>query len=156
MYLSAIDSDDNIHMAFVIAKTKVAPIKHLTIPCLELCRAVILTRLLDHVAQTLEISLNDVYAWTDSMVTLGWLQGNHRRFKTFVGNRVSEIIDAIQPAHWRHVSGRQNPADCASRGLFPAELASCHEWWHSPMWLRQPEHDWPNHLELPEELRRLC
>ena len=84
------------------------------------------------------------------MVTLGWLQGNPRRLKTFVGNRVSEIFYAIPPAQW-HVSGRQNPAHCASKGLFPAQLARCHEWWLGPTWLRQPENNWLTHTELPEE-----
>ena len=67
----------------------------------------------------LNIPSSLVFAWTDSTVVLGWLCGKPRRFKTFVGNRVSAIMDLVPPKRWRHVSGKQNPADCASRGLFP-------------------------------------
>ena len=71
----------------------------------------------------------------------------------FVGNRAAEIIDEIPPAYWCHVSGMQNPTDCASRGLFPAELAQCNEWWHGPTWLRQlhVEYGWPDQLQIREE-----
>ena len=65
--------------------------------------------------------MEDVYAWTDATIVLNWIQGNPRRFKTYVGNRVSQIMDLVPPDHWRHVSGAENPADCASRGLFPSD-----------------------------------
>ena len=58
-----------------------------------------------------------MYVWIDSTIVLNWPTGNPRRFKTYVGNRVSYIVDLIDPDHWNHVSGPENPADCASRGL---------------------------------------
>ena len=82
-----------IHTSLVMAKTKVAPIKRLTIPRLELCWAVILAKLIHQVAKILDIPTGRIYGWTDSLVVLSWLRGNPRRFKTFVGNRVSEIVD---------------------------------------------------------------
>ena len=39
VYLRVFDSDGNVHVSLVMSKTKVAPIKCLTIPCLELCGA---------------------------------------------------------------------------------------------------------------------
>ena len=66
----------------------------------------------------------NVYAWTDSEVLLGWLRGDPRRFKVFVGKRVSEILELTLPKAWRHVAGKDNPADCATRGLYPSQLAS--------------------------------
>ena len=56
----------------------------------------------------------DVFAWTDSTIILSWLTGNPRRFKTYIGNRVSLIVDQIPPDWWNHVIGAENPADCAS------------------------------------------
>ena len=94
VYIRATDNRNNVHVALVMAKTKVVPIKRLSIPRLELCGAVIVSKLLRHVANILEVPLPNFFGWTDSRVTLGWLQGNPRRFLTFVGNRVTEISDA--------------------------------------------------------------
>ena len=98
------------------------------IPRLELCGSVILSRLLCHVARILEILFSKVFAWTDSSVTLGSLQGNQRRFSAFVGNRVAEISEAIPVAYWRHIKRVYDPADCASRRIFPADLVDYDVW----------------------------
>ena len=50
-----------------------------------------------HVRVILGVLLSSVYTWTDSTIVLDWLAGNPRRFKTYVGNRVSEIIDRVPP-----------------------------------------------------------
>ena len=78
---------------------KVALIKRLTIPRLDLCGAnCCLTS-----ATWFHIPLNSVYAWTDSTIVLSWLCSNPRRFKTYVGNRVSYIVELISPERWSHV-----------------------------------------------------
>ena len=120
-YLSIVDVKDSA-TSLVIAKRKVAPIKRLTIPRLELCRAVLLARLISYIGNIFPIPTGNIYAWTDSSVVLGWLRRNPRRFKRFVGNRVSEVIELLPPNCWQHVKGADNPADSASRGIFPAEL----------------------------------
>lgn len=108
---------------------KGGPIKRLTILRLELCGAYLLAQLLHHVQHVFELPLSSVYAWTDSTIVLSWLVGNRRRFKTYMGNRVSYIVDLIGPQRWNHVIGVENPADCASRGLFPSELLVHTFWW---------------------------
>ena len=150
VYLRVASTGQDIRSTIVMAKTKVAPIKRLTIPRLELCGALILSRMMSHIAEVLEISMDEVYAWTDSMVVLGWLRGNPNWFKTFVGSRVSEIIDLIPPKRWSHVSGMDNAADPASRGLYPGELVENSLWWQGPSWLRQSEQSWPSMPELPD------
>ena len=49
----------------------------------------------------------------------------------------------IPPERWKHVIGSDNPADCASRGLFPSELIDHHLWWYGPNWVKS--------MELPKQ-----
>ena len=149
VYLRVTDSSNLTHTSLVISKSKVAPIKRLTIPRLELCGAQLLARLIHHVKQVLDVPLSHVYAWTDSTIVLNWLDGNPRRFKTYVGNRISTIVDLNTPDKWRHVRSADNPADCASRGLYPSELLDHSLWWNGPPWLRESPSDWPEQLLLP-------
>ena len=99
--------------------------------------------------------LTHTFAWTDSTIVLNWLQGSPRRFKTFVGNRVSLILDCVPAERCKHVMDTENPADTSSRGLFPLELISHDLWWKGPDWLSKEEIEWPNNPVfeacLPEE-----
>ena len=71
-------------------------------------------------------------------IVLSWLIGNPRRFKIYVSNRVSSIVEHIPPDDWNHVNDVENPADHVSRGLFPSQLLNCRVWWEGPPWLKLP------------------
>ena len=105
VYLRIIDTFGKTQVSLVSSKTKVAPIKKLTIPWLELCGAYLLTQLLFRIKNVFNMPLNSVYTWTDSTIVLNWLIGNPRRFKIYVGNQVSSIVELIAPemeSRWRH------------------------------------------------------
>ena len=161
VYLRMVDSIGNVHTSLVLSKTKVSPIKRLSIPRLELCGAQVLTKLLCHAKEIFQLPMDCIYAWTDSTIVLSWLSGNPRRFKTYVGNRISYIIDQVPPDRWSHVPGTENPADCASRGLFPVQLKEHDLWWKGPHWLLLEPSNWPEQPNLSvkavcEEERELC
>ena len=149
VYLRMVDTSNVVYVSLVMTKTTVAPIKRLTIPRLELCGANLLANLLDHIKRVLGIPSDHVYAWTDSTVVLGWLSGNPRRFKTFIGNRVSNVMGLVPPDRWQHVRSDQNPADSASRGLFPSELLEHRLWWDGPEWLYLPKSESPANPDVP-------
>ncbi|XP_024873079.1 uncharacterized protein LOC112455411, partial [Temnothorax curvispinosus] len=135
----------------VCFKTKVAPLKQLTIPKLELTAALLLSRLMQYVQATLKLNVTATHLWTDSVVTLTWIKSHASRWKDFVRNWVSQIQELTANAHWKYVPGTSNPADCASRGLNTAQLQSHSLWWTEPPWILTPE-AWPSQPALSDEL----
>ena len=132
VYLRA---DSHTSCRLVMSKTKVAPVKTLTIPRLELCGASLLAKILTTTREALEIPLESVYAWSDSSIVLAWLDGTPRRYKTYIGNRIATVTNLVPSSAWKHVPTLDNPADCASRGLSPSELRDHKLWWTGPPWL---------------------
>ncbi|XP_011883775.1 PREDICTED: uncharacterized protein LOC105570933 [Vollenhovia emeryi] len=134
----------------VCSKTKVAPIKRLTIPRLELAAALLLARLMTLTIKALELPETSVYCWSDSAVALTWINAHPSRWKDFVHNHVCAIQELLPGASWHFVSGKENPADCASRGLQPDHLINHHLWWRGPCWLQELKSLWPSADCVPE------
>lgn len=135
VYSKIFNADGSINTQLIMAKSKVAPIKTVTLPRLELCGAVLLSKLLAKIQKSFEFQSVELFAWCDSTITLAWLKGDSSRWKTFVANRVNEVLSNININHWYFIASEENPADCASRGILPDELINHHLWWHGPTWL---------------------
>ncbi|XP_018392386.1 PREDICTED: uncharacterized protein LOC108771566 [Cyphomyrmex costatus] len=133
----------DVQVNLACSKTKIAPLKKLTIPRLELNAALILTRLAPSVRNSLNLRDTPIRLWTDSSVAFYWISSHPAKLKDYVRNRVSSIQEILPSATWRFVPGRENPADCASRGLSPSEIKQHSLWWSGPPWLRLPSDNWP-------------
>ena len=154
VYLRAVYEDASTTISLVTSKTRVAPLKTLSVPKLDLCGALLTARLLLSTSQDIDLPPTAIFAWSDSEVVLGWLAKSPSCWKTFMVNRVAKIQDLVPAPQWRHVPTDSNPADHASRGLTPKELVCEDLWWNGPTWLRLPSNHWPSpmlhFLVLPE------
>jgi hypothetical protein len=134
VYLRSQDADGKVTLRMIAAKTRVAPVKQVSIPRLELCGSVLVTQLIELIMKSCNFSC-PIFAWTDSTLVLKYLAAYPGRWKTFVANRVAKIQDKIPYNNWGYVKSEENPADCASRGITAQELNSHHLWWNGPDWL---------------------
>ena len=136
VYLS---SDAGVNLLF--SKARVAPIKKLGIPRLELLAVLIGVRMLKFVQEQLQLPVEKKILWTDNQCVLHWIMSK-RPLTTFVQNRVKEITET-KDISFRYVITSQNPADVASRGVSAQDLDKCELWWHGPKWLENNEKTWP-------------
>lgn len=150
IYIRYTDANNDSSVMFFLSKGRLAPLKKLTIPRLELTAALIGARLIFHIKPIFQNSGIDVsyHCWTDSSISLGWIKGSPSKWKPYVANRVREIQSLTDPEIWNHCPGQTNPADLITRKRKLAELINSDLWWSGPTWL-QKEKDWPkaNHME---------
>ena len=142
-YLRHVYGSGAISSRLVAAKTHVAPLTAHSIPRLELMAAMDALQLSQSLIAALRLPMTIVYFWTDAADVLFWIHGSSRRYKPFVANRVGRIHGATDPAQWRHVPSKENPADLLSRGLTATQLSQSGQWWHGPEFLLQDSDSWP-------------
>lgn len=149
-------NDTEFSCRLISAKSKVAPLRPVTLPRLELTGAVLACRLAEKVKTSLTFNFNRCFYWSDSTITLSWIKASPDRWKKFVANRVGVIQNKSNIEDWFHVKSQDNPADLISRGISAESLINNVFWFEGPHWLKLPQSCWPQsdiivNQEIPEQ-----
>ena len=147
-YLRLINEHDQVHCSFVVGKARVTPLKHKTIPRLELAAATTSARMSEFVRNELEYLELQEFFWTDSQVVLGYINNEAKRFHVYVANMVQQIRDLTDPNSWFYVDTNSNPADEASRGLTAKQLVEGSRWLTGPKFLWESRPCKPEKVEV--------
>ena len=138
-----LEGESGRRTVLVMAKSKVAPVKQLTIPKLELQAAVMGSRLAQTIIDLHTLKICKRVFWTDSQTVVKWIRSEARKHPPFVINRISEILDTTAVEEWRWVPTKQNVADDATRDTNHIEITSSSRWYNGPEFLALDEDDWP-------------
>ena len=142
-YLRLVDSTGQVHCSILMSKARVAPLKPVTIPRLELQAAVTGSQIAKIIKTEIGLNVTETF-WTDSQVVLGYLKNTTKRFHVYVTNRIQQVRNSSSPESWYYVPTTINPADHASRGLSVDQLTSSN-------WFTGPEFLWSEPLIKPEQ-----
>ena len=147
-YLKMINENGDVHCCLIFLKSRVAPVKYVSIPRLELTAAILSVKVSDMLRRKLDIPVASEEFWTDSHVLLGCVSNEAHRFKTFVTNRVQFINEITKVQQWHYVSYWRNSVDYSSRELDEKNLEKIQRWFSGPSFLWSRDKDWLNSSKI--------
>ncbi|XP_055633804.1 uncharacterized protein LOC129774130 [Toxorhynchites rutilus septentrionalis] len=136
-----IELEGAVKCSLVMARSKVAPLKQLTIPRLELQAAVLGARLAHTIKQSHSLQIQQTFFWTDSHTVLSWITSDQKRYKQFVSFRIGEILSLTKLSEWRWVPSKMNVADCLTKWRGNSGLSP--EWFQGTSFLYENPDSWP-------------
>lgn len=116
------------------SKSRVAPIKPVTVPRLEMAAAVLSVRLSEVLQRSLPNFFCEVNFHTDSMIVLYYIRNTGNRYSTYIANRLAILHQHTKVEQWTYVKSSENPADWTSRGI--QKLADLESWIKCPTLLQ--------------------
>ncbi|XP_055604719.1 uncharacterized protein LOC129752952 [Uranotaenia lowii] len=147
-----------VQCSLVAGKAKVAPLKVLSIPRLELQAAVIGSRMQNSIIESHRLIISKTTFWSDSKTVLAWLNSDQRRYTKFVGVRVGEILTTTRAEDWRWIPSKLNVADDATKWGKHPNFSPESRWFRGPEFLLENEDAWPadavSEVDTTEELQK--
>lgn len=96
-------TNGNWSAKLLCSKSRVSPIKIVTIPRLELSAIELGCKMLQKIKDIPMLTKAEIFVWTDSEIALYWMRKPINELKTFVANRVNRILNIITSEQSRHV-----------------------------------------------------
>ena len=127
----------------IMAKSRLAPKKELTMPRLELNAAVMSSRMYEFIMKEMTFSFERQFFIVDSEIARAMIQKESYGFNTFVAVRVGEIQHHTNKEDWFWTESSENIADMLSRGADPDDIGAQSRWQVGPEFLSEPIESWP-------------
>jgi len=156
------ECEDGLFKSLIIAaKSRMAPLKTMDIVRIELCGAVLSSRLRATIEKEMNLKFAKVIHLIDSEIVQAMIHKQSYGFNTFVSNRIGEIHQTTEQDDWYWIPGKPsvNVADITTRGCSLAEVDR-ELWATGPDFLQLPEDSWPakkqprHDIVLPERKQR--
>ena len=119
---------ENNQYCLIFMKSRVVPVKHVSILKLELTTATLSVKVSHMLRRELDIPVGSEVLWTNSQFVLGYISNEAGWFKMFVANRIQFIRESTKVQQWHYVSSQSNSANYASRGLDARNLEEICRW----------------------------
>ncbi|KRY82094.1 hypothetical protein T4D_6964 [Trichinella pseudospiralis] len=131
VYIKMIDAEGKGAIKLIVVKSKIAPLKSVTLPRLELVTALVTAKLISHLKQVIDLNID----------TLNYLLLDSKR-STNLETILESIYELVKPENWGYCPTKDNPANVITRGTTLKKLKDNHLWWNGPKWLHN-ENQWP-------------
>ena len=82
IYIRVVPKEGKASTSLVMSKTRVAPVRKISLPRLELMAAVITARLCIYVKDAIDCPISRIVCWTDNSSTLHWIRGSASQQKS--------------------------------------------------------------------------
>lgn len=138
----------------IVSKNRLAPIKKMSIDKIELCGAVLSKRLKSFIDKECRYTFEKCYYVVDSQIVHAMIQKSSYGFNTLAATRIGEIQGETNIEDWYWCKSKFHIADWLTRGKKPSEIGLHSDWQEGPLFLKQPESEWPISRNYSEEYLR--